>query len=77
MGAYRGHAPNFLGMVRRVPPVSAYKLGLSLGEDPRRNAKALKCVFSASEGILYACFSHYISGPKPFRHQNKTVDALD
>jgi hypothetical protein len=28
-------------------------LGLSLGEGPRRNAKALKCVFSASEGILF------------------------
>jgi len=32
---------------RRVPPVSAYKLGPSLGEGSRRNAKALKCMISA------------------------------
>jgi hypothetical protein len=51
MGAYRRYAPNFLGVVRRVPPVNAYRLGLSLGEGPRTNAKALKCVFSASERI--------------------------
>src|SRR5271154_1187326 len=32
---------------RRVPPVSAYKLGPSLGEGSRRNAKAPKCMISA------------------------------
>jgi hypothetical protein len=50
MGAYRGHPPNFLGVVRRLSPVSAYNLGLSLGEGPRRNTKALKCIVAAAKG---------------------------
>src|SRR5271163_3232816 len=36
-------APNFTKKIRRVPPVSAHKLGPNLGEGSRRNAKALKC----------------------------------
>jgi len=53
MGAYRGNPPNFLGVVRRLSPVSAHNLGLSLGEGPRRNAKALKCIVAAGEGIPF------------------------
>jgi len=37
---YRGHSPNFLGVVRRL-----FRGG------PRRNAKALKCIVAAGEGI--------------------------
>jgi len=51
MGAYRGHPLNFLGLARRLSPVSAHNLSLSLGEGPRRNAKALKCNIVATEGI--------------------------
>src|SRR5271155_4560903 len=40
---------------RRVPPVSTYKLGPSLGEGSRRSAKALKCMISAAEGLLDGC----------------------
>ena len=51
MSAYRGDLPNFLSMISRLSPVSAHNLGLSLGEDPRINAKALKCIVAADEGI--------------------------
>jgi len=43
MASYRGPSPNFLGATRRLfrggPPVSAYKLGLSLGEGPPVSAQ--------------------------------------
>jgi hypothetical protein len=51
MGAYRGHPPNFLSVVRRLSPISAYNLGLGLEEGPRRNIKALKYIVAAGEGI--------------------------
>jgi hypothetical protein len=54
MGVYRGHSPKFLGLARRLvrggSPVNAHKLGLSLGEGSRRNAKALSGSIVAEEG---------------------------
>src|SRR5271168_4048307 len=48
--------PNHTKKIRRVPPVSAYKLGQGLGEGPRGNAKALKCTVVASEGYLIGVY---------------------
>jgi hypothetical protein len=40
-------------MVRRLSPVNAHNLGLSLGEIPRISAKALKGPTAADEGITF------------------------
>jgi hypothetical protein len=47
---------NFLNIIRRLTSVSAYNLGLSLGEGPRINAKALKWYIAAGEGIIVVLF---------------------
>jgi hypothetical protein len=55
-----------------LSPVSAHNLGVSLGESPRINAKALKCIVAAGEEIIVGLYGR-TKGPLPLSGRTQVV----